>query len=58
MGVFAAIVVVVVLVALVVWYRSYRVRSEPPPPELTGEEPEPPGHRSDEWNPQQRYGDG
>lgn len=49
------LIVVVVAVALVVWYRSYRLRAEPPPPELTDDVPGPPAERDSTWDPRERY---
>lgn len=51
----AGLVVLLVLAGLTVWYRSYRVRDEPPPPEVTGSRPGPPSGRDDRWDPRRRY---
>jgi hypothetical protein len=51
------IVIVLALIGLFVWYRSYRVRDETPPPELAegAPPPPPPEERDETWDPRRRY---
>lgn len=51
------LVIVLALAALIVWYRFYRLRGEPPPPELNDEEPGLPPDRDDTWDPRRRQQD-
>lgn len=49
------LLLLLVLGGLVLWYRSYRVRDEPPPPEIAGDTPPPPAERDETWDPRERY---
>lgn len=48
------LVLLIVLAALLAWYRVTRMRGEPPP-ELTDDGESPPADRDDTWDPRERY---
>lgn len=53
----AGVVIILALAGLALWHRTYRVRDEPPPPELRDDDvPGPPPDRDATWDPRERHG--